>query len=116
MLEVPEGILIKILRNLANIAKWALIAVNVTLFYITFHFSTYISLSLDHYVVYGFSTMWFGQSYLSFIVGCWISAAVFLVVSWKSMAVPTGLLQMTILAATPTLFYLVFGELTYLML
>ena len=106
----------KSLRRFIKIVNYLLMTLNVILFYITFHFSTYISLSWDNYVIYGLRVKWIGESYSSFVVMCWISAAVFLVVSWKSMAGRTGLLQVVVLAATPTLFYLVFGELAYLML
>ena len=103
------------LRNLMKIVKYLLMTLNVILFYITLHFSTYISLSWDNYVIYGLRVKWIGESYSSFVAVCWISAAVFLFVSWKSMAGRTGLLQVVVLAAAPTLFYLVFGELAYLM-
>lgn len=116
MLGASGAIHSKSLLNLIKLVKCMLIVLNVILFYITFHFSTYIYLSWDNYVIYGLRFKWIGESYSSFVAVCWISAAVFLIVSWKSMAGRTGLLQVVVLAATPTLFYLVFGELAHLML
>lgn len=96
--------------------KWILVAVNLVLFYVTFQYAAYITLASDNYVIYGFYVKWFSQSYLGFVIACWVSAAVFSVVTWRSMAAPVSVLQVVILAATPATFCLVFRELIYAMI
>lgn len=116
MLAITKYGLKEMARHAVPMTKWILVAINLVLFYITFQYAAYITLAWDNYVIYGFYVKWFIQSYLSFVIACWISAAVFLVVTWKSMAAPASALQMIILAATPVIFCLVFGEFIYRML
>lgn len=106
----------KSLRFFALASKWVLVTINLVLFYITFHYTAYIILSWDSYVIYGFYVKWFFLNYWSFVLACGISAVVFSIVTWKSMAAPLSVQQMIILVAAPTIYCLVFRELVYQML
>ena len=99
------------IRNIAEAAKWGLIALNLVLFCVSLHGAANIALVAGQYLLRSQSSNPIYVNQWVFMAECAVAAAVFATVTWRPLARPAGPWSLALLVTAPIAFFLIFGPL-----